>query len=126
MKALRASFYVYLFLSILWFILIIYLMLFYAPSSFNYLPKFSYFDKIIHFLLFFIQSFFILKSIVSYQSNLINRYKFLILTVLILFAIIIEYQHYFISFRTFDVYDMTTNVFGIIVGVFYVILLDNK
>lgn len=101
-------------------------MLFYAPSSFNYLPKFSYFDKIIHFLLFFIQSFFILKSIVSYQSNLINRYKFLILTVLILFAIIIEYQHYFISFRTFDVYDMTTNVFGIIVGVFYVILLDNK
>jgi len=100
-------------------------MLFFS-SSFSEIPKSPFFDKIIHFLLFFIQSFLISKSIVSYQLNLINKYKFLILFFLILFAIIIEYQHYFILYRTFDIYDMITNVMGVLTGFFYVILLDNK
>ena len=125
MKVLRASFFIYLLLSILWFLIIIYLMLFYSPSSSD-IPKFPFIDKIIHFFLFFIQSFLISKSLISYQKNLINKYKFSILSILILFAIIIEYQQYFISFRTYDIYDMSANVIGILTGVFYVILLDDK
>lgn len=100
-------------------------MLFYSPSSSD-IPKFPFIDKIIHFFLFFIQSFLISKSLISYQKNLINKYKFSILSILILFAIIIEYQQYFISFRTYDIYDMSANVIGILTGVFYVILLDDK
>ena len=100
-------------------------MLFYSPSSSD-IPKFPFIDKIIHFFLFFIQSFLISKSLINYQKNLINKYKFSILSILILFAIIIEYQQYFISYRTFDIYDMSTNVIGILTGVFYVILLVDK
>ena len=55
-----------------------------------------------------------------------NDRKFSILFILILFAIIIEYQQYYISFRTYDIYDMSANVIGILTGVFYVILLDDK
>ena len=77
-----------------------------------------YFDKFIHFFLFFIQSLLITKSVMIYDINLVYRYKFLILFSLFLFAIIIEYQHYFITYRNFDIFDMFTNILGVITGVF--------
>ena len=117
MKILRTSFYLYLSLSIFWFILIVYAMVFYkSTSDLRELP--SYFDKFIHFFLFFIQSLLITKSVMIYDINLVYRYKFLILFSLSLFAIIIEYQHYFIGYRNFDIFDMLTNIIGVFVGVF--------
>ena len=77
-----------------------------------------YFDKFIHFFLFFIQSLLITKSVMIYDINLVYRYKFLILFSLFFFAIIIEYQHYFITYRNFDIFDMFTNIIGVITGVF--------
>jgi len=117
MKTLRISFYLYLSLSIFWFILIVYSMVFYNNTS--DLRDFPlYFDKFIHFFLFFIQSLLITKSVMIYDINLVYRYKFLILFSLFLFAIIIEYQHYFITYRNFDIFDMFTNIIGVITGVF--------
>ncbi|MEE3113210.1 MAG: VanZ family protein [Bacteroidota bacterium] len=117
MKTLRTSFYLYLSLSILWFILIVYAMMFYNNTSDSReLPL--YFDKFIHFFLFFIQSLLITKSVMIYDINLVYRYKFLILFSLSLFAIITEYQHYFIAYRNFDIFDMLTNIIGVIIGVF--------
>jgi len=117
MKTLRTSFYLYLSLSILWFILIVYAMMFYNNTSDSReLPL--YFDKFIHFFLFFIQSLLITKSVMIYDINLVYRYKFLILFSLSLFAIITEYQHYFIAYRNFDIFDMFTNIIGVIIGVF--------
>ena len=117
MKTLRISFYLYLSLSIFWFILIVYSMVFYNNTSdLRDVPL--YFDKFIHFFLFFIQSLLITKSVMIYDINLVYRYKFLILFSLFLFAIIIEYQHYFIIYRNFDIFDMLTNIIGVITGVF--------
>lgn len=117
MKTLRTSFYLYFSLSIFWFILIVYAMVFYNNTSDSReLPL--YFDKFIHFFLFFIQSLLITKSVMIYDINLVYRYKFLILFSLSLFAIITEYQHYFIAYRNFDIFDMFTNIIGVIIGVF--------
>jgi VanZ family protein len=117
MKTLRTSFYLYFSLSIFWFILIVYAMVFYNNTSDSKeLPL--YFDKFIHFFLFFIQSLLITKSVMIYDINLVYRYKFLILFSLSLFAIITEYQHYFIAYRNFDIFDMLTNIIGVIIGVF--------
>jgi len=119
MKTLRTSFYLYLSLSIFWFILIVYAMVFYNNTlelDSRELP--FYFDKFIHFFLFFIQSLLITKSVMIYDINLVYRYKFLILFSLSLFAIITEYQHYFIAYRNFDISDMLTNIIGVFVGVF--------
>jgi|TARA_Y100000758_G_scaffold109756_1_gene76861 VanZ family protein len=117
MKTLRTSFYLYLSLSTFWFILIVYAMVFYNNTSDSReLPL--YFDKFIHFFLFFIQSLLITKSVMIYDINLVYRYKFLILFSLSLFAIITEYQHYFIAYRNFDIFDMFTNIIGVITGVF--------
>ena len=117
MKTLRTSFYLYLSLSIFWFILIVYAMVFYNNTSDSReLPL--YFDKFIHFFLFFIQSLLITKSVMIYDINLVYRYKFLILFSLSLFAIITEYQHYFIAYRNFDIFDMFANLIGVIIGVF--------
>ena len=117
MKTLRTSFYLYLSLSTFWFILIVYAMVFYNNTSDSReLPL--YFDKFIHFFLFFIQSLLITKSVMIYDINLVYRYKFLILFSLSLFAIITEYQHYFIAYRNFDIFDMLTNIIGVITGVF--------
>ena len=117
MKTLRISFYLYLSLSIFWFILIVYSMVFYNNTlDLRDVPL--YFDKFIHFFLFFIQSLLITKSVMIYDINLVYRYKFLILFSLFLFAIIIEYQHYFITYRNFDIFDMFTNILGVITGVF--------
>ena len=117
MKTLQTSFYLYFSLSTFWFILIVYAMVFYNNTSDSReLPL--YFDKFIHFFLFFIQSLLITKSVMIYDINLVYRYKFLILFSLSLFAIIIEYQHYFIAYRNFDIFDMFTNIIGVITGVF--------
>tara|TARA_B110000263_G_scaffold243665_1_gene250716 strand:+ start:2047 stop:2421 length:375 start_codon:yes stop_codon:yes gene_type:complete len=117
MKTLRTSFYLYLSLSTFWFILIVYAMVFYNNTSDSReLPL--YFDKFIHFFLFFIQSLLITKSVMIYDINLVYRYKFLILFSLSLFAIITEYQHYFIAYRNFDIFDMFANLIGVIIGVF--------
>ena len=117
MKTLRTSFYLYFSLSIFWFILIVYAMVFYNNTS--YLRESPlYFDKFIHFFLFFIQSLLITKSVMIYDINLVYRYKFLILFSLSLFAIITEYQHYFIAYRNFDIFDMLANIIGVFIGVF--------
>ena len=94
-------------------------MVFYNPeNTLDARELLLYFDKFIHFFLFFIQSLLITKSVMIYDINLVYRYKFLILFSLSLFAIITEYQHYFIAYRNFDIFDMLANIIGVIIGVF--------
>ena len=97
------------------------LLVFYLQSLHQFLHReYQHIHLILmsHFFLFFIQSLLITKSVMIYDINLVYRYKFLILFSLSLFAIITEYQHYFIAYRNFDIFDMFTNIIGVIIGVF--------
>ena len=119
MKKLPVSFFVYLFLTLTWFIVIQYLLLYYQPDGSTY-SKFRHFDKLIHFFLFFVQSFTLSQTIYLYRGYFSFKIYVFIIIILLSFGIITEVQQQYISFRTFDYYDLITNLIGVVTGVFYV------
>ena len=82
----------------------------------------NFWTNIIRYPRFFISSMIgLILVILTPFRNLFKTPKlrwFLILFSLSLFAIITEYQHYFIAYRNFDIFDMLTNIIGVFVGVF--------
>ena len=119
MKKLPVSFFVYLFLTLTWFIVIQYLLLYYQPDGSTY-SKFRHFDKLIHFFLFFVQSFTLSQTIYLYRGYFSFKIYVFIIIILLSFGIITEVQQQYISFRTFDYYDLITNIIGVVTGVFCV------
>ena len=117
MKKLPVSFFVYLFLTLTWFIVIQYLLLYYQPDGSTY-SKFRHLDKLIHFFLFFVQSFTLSQTIYLYRGYLSFKIFVFIIIILLSFSIITEVQQQYISFRTFDYYDLITNIIGVVTGVF--------
>ncbi|MBK7762443.1 MAG: VanZ family protein [Bacteroidetes bacterium] len=89
------------------------------------LPKltiFEHFDKIIHFLFFF--SFFIIWKLYYYKTNF-NKY--IILLISIFYGIGIEiYQYYWVIGRSFDLYDIITDMFGAIAGKYFIEMYNLK
>ena len=107
------KFYFYSSLSVLWFLLIVYLMIFYR-SKVSGLP-YQYLDKFIHFILFFTQSYLVTKSYFLRVKNL----TFSILKVIVpftIFCILIEVIQIYIPYRSFESYDLLMNISGSIVG----------
>ena len=119
MKKLPVSFFVYLFLTLTWFLVILYLLLYYQPDGSTY-SKFRHFDKLIHFFLFFVQSFTLSQTIYLYRGYFSFKIYVFIIIILLSFGIITEVQQQYISFRTFDYYDLITNLIGVVTGVFCV------
>ena len=119
MKKLPVSFFVYLFLTLTWFLVILYLLLYYQPDGSTY-SKFKHFDKLIHFFLFFVQSFTLSQTIYLYRGYFSFKIYVFIIIILLSFGIITEFQQQYISFRTFDYYDLITNLIGVVTGVFCV------
>ena len=119
MKKLPVSFFVYLFLTLTWFIVIQYLLLYYQPDGSTY-SKFRHFDKLIHFFLFFVQSFTLSQTIYLYRGYFSFKIYVFIIIILLSFGIITEVQQQYISYRTFDYYDLITNLIGVVTGVFCV------
>lgn len=107
------KFYFYTSLSVLWFLLIVYLMIFYRSKA-AVLP-YQYLDKFIHFILFFTQSYLVTKSYFLRIKNL----TFSILKVIIpfiIFCILIEVIQIYIPYRSFESFDLLMNVSGSVVG----------
>ncbi len=107
------KFYFYSSLSVLWFSLIVYLMIFYRSKA-SGLP-YQYLDKFIHFILFFTQSYLVTKSYFLRVKNL----TFSILKVIVpftIFCILIEVIQIYIPYRSFESYDLLMNISGSIAG----------
>ena len=119
MKKLPVSFFIYLFLTLSWFLLILYLLLLYQPDGSTY-SKFRHLDKLIHFILFFVQSFISSLTIYLYRGYFSIKIFVFIIFILLSFGILVEVQQLYIPFRTFDYYDLITNLIGVVSGVFCV------
>ena len=117
MKRLLDSFYFNLFLSILWMIFTIYILLFdinKTPyNSFFYIP---FQDKIFHFFDFFVLSYLIFKTLEKSALDFNLNTKIITVALIVLFGIIVEYQQSFISYRNFEIMDIIFNTIGITVG----------
>ena len=123
MKQLQNKrFYFYLVSSISWFFLIVYLLIFY--KSVDVKSPTIYFDKIIHFLLFFIQSFLITKTYFSVKFSF-NFFK-MILILLLIFCFFIEIIQIIMPYRTFDYFDLLSNILGSALGSVFGYFLVSK
>ena len=123
MKNLSLKFYIYLILSVGWFISILYLLIFYSNSSSNI--SVDHLDKAIHFFLFFVQAFLILQTIFSFQSNIKVKNLLIIFILLIIFGSIMEVQHIYLPLRKFEYNDLLFNLLGITSGLFCSIYIKN-
>ena len=119
MKKLPVSFFVYFFFTLTWFLVILYLFLYYQPDGNTY-SKFRHLDKLIHFILFFVQSFTLSQAIYLFRGYFSFQIIVFIIIILLSFGIIVEVQQLYIPFRTFDYYDLITNIIGALTGVFCV------
>ena len=107
------KFYFYSSLSVLWLLLILYLMIFYRSKALV-LP-YQFLDKFIHFILFFIQSYLVTKSYFLKVKDL----TFSILKVIVpftIFCILIEFIQIYIPYRSFESLDLLMNVSGSVLG----------
>lgn len=83
-----------------------------APGGFY----FPHMDKIVHFVEYFVLSVLLLKNFL-FQSSLEMSFK----KTLILggaFAIFLEIYQFFIPWRSFAIYDILTNLLGLLTGLY--------
>ena len=107
------KFYFYFLLSVLWFLLIVYLTIFYRSKASGL--SYQYLDKFIHFILFFTQSYLVTKSYFLRVKNL----TFSILKVIVpftIFCILIEVFQIYIPYRSFELLDLLMNISGSVLG----------
>ena len=118
------KFYFYFFCSVIWFLVIIYLTIFYKSNS-NYIIDFPYSDKLVHFSLFFIQSTFITKT---YISRNLNSKKLMtkIILCFMFFCFFVEFVQIYLPYRSFEIIDLTSNIIGFLSGAFFVFFLESK
>ena len=116
MRRLLDSFYFNFFLSLLWIIVSVYF--FSSKFDINGTKSFPLQDKFFHFFDFFIMSYLVLRTLK--KSNLVYNLnsKIITLVLLLLFSIMVEYNQSFISYRTFDIHDMISNMLGVIASYF--------
>ena len=118
------KFYFYFFCSVIWFLVIIYLTIFYKSNS-NDIINFPYSDKLVHFSLFFIQSTFITKT---YISRNLNSKKLMtkIILYFLFFCFFVEVVQIYLPYRSFEILDLTSNIIGFLSGAFFVFFLESK
>lgn len=76
-------------------------------------------DKIVHFSLFFILSLVTIKGLYNQKASNLLAYSPYLFTIVygIVLGIVLEFsQHYFIVYRTGDVYDVLANTSGSLLG----------
>jgi len=117
------KFYFYFLCSIIWFIIIIYLLVFYKNNS-NTI-SFSYSDKIIHFILFFVQSTFITKTYIA-RNFKSDKLMPKIIFYFLIFCFSVELIQIYIPYRSFELLDLTSNLIGSLSGAFFVFFLESK
>ena len=107
------KFYFYSFLSVFWFLLIVYLMVFYRSKA-NYI-SYEYADKIIHFILFFVQSYLVTKAYLV-KNKILNFSILKIILPFIGFCVSVEVIQIYIPYRSYESVDLLMNFIGSFVG----------
>ncbi|WP_338228427.1 VanZ family protein [Algoriphagus taiwanensis] len=102
-----------LFLALAWFIFLLWAML--SPGDrFPEVDVFDFQDKLIHWLVFVIQTY-LWSGVKLGKGPIINQSQKEVILFLVFglsTGIILEYAQQFIPFRSFDYWDMITNVIG--------------
>ena len=117
------KFYFYFLCSVIWFIVIIYLTIFYRSTS-NVI-SFPYSDKIVHFILFFVQSTFITKTYIARNFKL-DKLMTKIIFYLLFFCFSVEFIQIYLPYRSFELLDLISNIIGLLSGAFFVLFLESK
>ena len=112
----------YLFCSISWFLLVVYLLIFYRSKDVN--STVANLDKVIHFVLFFIQCYFISRAYFSLYNS--KKVPLKIIISFLIFCFIIELLQIDIPYRSFDVNDLFANIFGSVGGSIFGYILVSK
>tara|TARA_A100001011_G_scaffold193273_1_gene201789 strand:- start:1782 stop:2135 length:354 start_codon:yes stop_codon:yes gene_type:complete len=79
-------------------------------------------DKFIHFLIYFL-------FVIFWSNSLKNRFKnstLLVLFFSLLFGLILELIQLILSYRSFEFYDLISNIIGCLVGYFIVKITQEK
>ena len=123
MKQLQnRSFSYYLFCSISWFLVVVYLLIFYRSKDIN--STVANLDKVIHFVLFFIQCYFISRAYFSLHNT--KKVPLKIIISVLIFCCTIELLQIGIPYRSFDVNDLFANIFGSVGGSIFGYILVSK
>ncbi len=117
------KFYFYFLCSVIWFIVIIYLTIFYRSTS-NVI-SFPYSDKIVHFILFFVQSTFITKTYIA-RNFKSDKLMTKIIFYLLFFCFSVEFIQIYLPYRSFELLDLISNIIGSLSGAFFVFFLESK
>ena len=117
------KFYFYFLCSVIWFIVIIYLTIFYRSTS-NVI-SFPYPDKIVHFILFFVQSTFITKTYIA-RNFKSDKLMTKIIFYLLFFCFSVEFIQIYLPYRSFELLDLISNIIGSLSGAFFVFFLESK
>ena len=117
------KFYFYFLFSVIWFIVIIYLTIFYRSTS-NVI-SFPYSDKIVHFILFFVQSTFITKTYIA-RNFKSDKLMTKIIFYLLFFCFSVEFIQIYLPYRSFELLDLISNIIGSLSGAFFVFFLESK
>ena len=107
------KFYFYSSLSVFWFLLIVYLMVFYRSKANDI--SYEYADKIIHFILFFVQSYLVTKAYLV-KNKTLNFSILKIILPFIGFCVSVEVIQIYIPYRSYESVDLLMNFIGSFVG----------
>ena len=107
------KFYFYSSLSVFWFLLIVYLMVFYRSKANDI--SYEYADKIIHFILFFVQSYLVTKAYLV-KNKILNFSIIKIILPFIGFCVSVEVIQIYIPYRSYESVDLLMNFIGSFVG----------
>ena len=107
------KFYFYSSLSVFWFLLIVYLMVFYRSKANDI--SYEYADKIIHFILFFVQSYLVSKAYLV-KNKILNFSILKIILPFIGFCVSVEVIQIYIPYRSYESVDLLMNFIGSFVG----------
>ena len=107
------KFYFYSSLSVFWFLLIVYLMVFYRSKAYDI--SYEYADKIIHFILFFVQSYLVSKAYLV-KNKILNFSILKIILPFIGFCVSVEVIQIYIPYRSYESVDLLMNFIGSFVG----------
>ena len=117
-EKLPVSFFVYLFLTLTWFLVILYL-LFIINQMVVHTQNLNTLTSL-YILFFFVQSLTLSQAIYLFKGHFSFKIFILVILILLSFGVITEVQQLYIPFRTFDYYDLITNIIGVVTGVFCV------
>ena len=116
MKKYLDNFYFNLSFSIIWILFSIFL--FFIKINPSNVPSILLGDKVFHFIIFFVMAYLLLRTLRYSKINYNFKSKITLLISILIFSFLIELVQNFVSYRSFELYDILFNFLGIFVCYF--------